>query len=460
LTTIYKSKDNILSGINNVANLKNQKRLSSSRNQEIDEAVKDFINDARDMKIPLTGEIIKEKAKRLGKMMDIEHFRGSSGWLSRFKKRQGLKWRCLTGDAAEADVSVAMDWIEHYLKPILDQYDENDIFNGDETGMFYRCFPGKSMVLANDACKNGKRSKDRVTVMLCCNMTGSEKIKPLVIGHAENPRCFKNVKSLPVDYYWNKKAWMNSNIFENWLAILDKKFQNEDRKVIFFFDNCSAHGKEIQTKLSAITLHFFPPNLTSILQPMDRGIIRSLKAHYRNHIVLKLIDDMENKSIVSHISLLDCINNISKIWQTKVTPEIIKNCFRKAGFHNCEVQGNEDDSMIVTDGDKNLEHLISLPGAKIMFDSCLNFDTYARIDENLQTNSFITDDEIVAKIKQNKINSSEIEVCTIVNTSIEAVKHEDAKKSIFTVLNYLEQSEDVPELLFSYINELRSFLNC
>jgi hypothetical protein len=38
-------------------------------------------------------------------------------------------------------------------------------------------------------------------------------------------------------------------------------------KVILFVDNCSAHPHSVATKLEAIKLVFFPPNLTSKLRP-------------------------------------------------------------------------------------------------------------------------------------------------------------------------------------------------
>ena len=45
-----------------------------------------------------------------------------------------------------------------------------------------------------------KKSKDRVSLMLAANMDGTEQLKPLLIGKFPNPRCFKNIKSLPVVY--------------------------------------------------------------------------------------------------------------------------------------------------------------------------------------------------------------------------------------------------------------------
>lgn len=53
----------------------------------------------------------------------------------------------------------------------------------------------------------------KITVLVASSMT-ADKLQFLVIGKAKKRRCSKNVKSLPVDYEANKKAWMTSEIFE------------------------------------------------------------------------------------------------------------------------------------------------------------------------------------------------------------------------------------------------------
>lgn len=133
--------------------------------------------------------------------------------------------------------------------------------------------------------------------MCAANMDGSEKLPLLVIGKSKKPRCFKNVKSLPVTYESNGKAWMTSVLFEKWITDLDQKFANEGRKVLMFLDNCSAHPKAVQEKLKAIELKFFPPNTTSVLQPMDLGIIKNLKHYYRRTLVKQRLIEMENESV-------------------------------------------------------------------------------------------------------------------------------------------------------------------
>jgi hypothetical protein len=51
--------------------------------------------------------------------------------------------------------------------------------------------PDKTLAPKGEACKGGKLAKERITVMLASSSTG-EKLKPLVIRKAKQPRCFKN----------------------------------------------------------------------------------------------------------------------------------------------------------------------------------------------------------------------------------------------------------------------------
>lgn len=124
-------------------------------------------------------------------------------------------------------------------------------------------FSGKTFAFKGDKCQKGKFSKERVTVMMGSNVSGTDKLTPLVIGKSKDPHCFKNIQSLPVEYDFNKKAWMNGIIFEQWVIKLEKKFDEEDRNVILFLDNCPAHKKDVQMKLKRIRLQFFPPHLYS-----------------------------------------------------------------------------------------------------------------------------------------------------------------------------------------------------
>ena len=80
-----------------------------------------------------------EKAKQLADGLEIpkEALKFSSGWLHGFKKRNGIRQEKLQGEAA----SVNQDIIAEAL-PLLhnkcSNYPPKQIYNIDETGLFYR----------------------------------------------------------------------------------------------------------------------------------------------------------------------------------------------------------------------------------------------------------------------------------------------------------------------------------
>lgn len=188
--------------------------------------------------------------------------------------------------------------------------------------------PDKTLRFKGEKCSGGKLSKVRITVLVTANMTGSVKKKLLVIGKSKNPRCFKGVSSLPVNYEYNTKAWMTSEIFQKWLRKWDSELKTENRKILLLVDNCPAHPPVLN--LTCIKLVFFPPNVTSVLQPMDQGVIKSLKTHYRKLLVLRMLQNIERNE-TKCLTILDAILMISEAWE-KVTSTTIANCFRHAGF--------------------------------------------------------------------------------------------------------------------------------
>lgn len=134
-------------------------------------------------------------------------------------------------------------------------------------------------------------------------MTGSDKRKLLVIGKSKSLRCFKGVSSLPVFYENNTKAWKTSSIFEKTLNYWDDELRPKKK-------NSTVGGQlsisPIIEHLKFIKLVFLPVNTTAVLQLMDQGVIRNIKAHYRNQLVLKMIEDIENQ-IESKTTVLDAI---------------------------------------------------------------------------------------------------------------------------------------------------------
>ena len=119
-----------------------------------------------------------------------------------------------------------------------------------------------------------------------CNMDDSDKLPLFVIGKNKRPGAFKNV-TVPVEYTANKKAWMTGALFEDWMKKLDKRMRFEGQHIALLEENCPAYPF---IEMRNVELIFLPPNTTSVTQPMDVGIIKNLKFHYRFILANRLME--------------------------------------------------------------------------------------------------------------------------------------------------------------------------
>ena len=129
---------------------------------------------------------------------------------------------------------------------------------------------------------------------------------------------------------------MTGSIFERWLRSWDRSLEKSGRQVVLLLDNCSSHTAV--EGLKNITVQFLPANTSSVLQPCDMGIIKTLKAYFRHemrHKIIDIIDDTEVDLFVQEaakqINMLEAMCRISRAWK-KVSRDTIKNCWTKADF--------------------------------------------------------------------------------------------------------------------------------
>lgn len=256
------------------------KRQRTGAFEEVESVLSKWFTQMRHSGTIISSQMIMEKAKQFNVKINSE-FNPSAGWLYRWQRREGIKLRKIHGEASSANEEGANDYTNDVLPSLISSYKAADIFNADESGLFIRALPKTTWNKEGCQIKGFKTSKDRLTLLFICNATGDYK-KVIVIGKQKNPRCFKN-KVLPLKYYSQNNAWMNSDIWEKILVALNQEMLNQSRHIIFFVDNASCH--KVDLILSNIKMEFLPPNTTSLIQPLDQGIIHSFKSYYRQNIV-------------------------------------------------------------------------------------------------------------------------------------------------------------------------------
>jgi hypothetical protein len=221
LNSIFAKKNEIREQIQKCGNAcKKRKTGKEPTFSEMETVLFTWYQQARASNMPIDGTILREKAKIIAVKLNIDYFSASSDWLSSFKDWHGLVFKKLAGESAEVSVKSTDAWLE-CLPSLLEGFEPRDVYSADETGLFFNVLPDRTLVYKGETCHGGRHTKDRLTVLLCVNSGGSDKQVPIVIGKSSKPRCFKDVKKLPIKYYANSKAWMTTEIFCSFLHSLD-----------------------------------------------------------------------------------------------------------------------------------------------------------------------------------------------------------------------------------------------
>lgn len=308
---------------------------------EMERLLKIWIDDAYQRNMPISlqevkfratslFEMVKNKSRPLTEKQDKEEFQASNGWWQKFCQREDFGSEKLHGESGSADHEGAEQYLEN-LKKIIEEggYSEDQIFNVDEAGLWWKMPPTRTIKKKTKEQAHGlKLPKSRSTVLFGGNASGDLKLKPLFIHTSENPRCMNKVNNLKLPVYWasNKKAWMTSTLFENWYRnhfIPAVKFyckrKNLDFKILLLVDNCPAHPPLSHVDPN-VRMEFLPPNTTSLIQPMDQGVIATVKANYRKVTFSKAHETHECLAdFLKDYTILDAVKNLATAWDHVTT---------------------------------------------------------------------------------------------------------------------------------------------
>lgn len=140
-----------------------------------------------------SGELLQAKAKEIWAQLlqyankPVPEF--STGWLEGFKKRFQVSSRVRHGEAGSTSASAEQEM--RSLQTVAGEYEEDNVYNMDESGLFWRMMPSRG--LSSQSQPGLKKDKARITFVLATNATGTDRVPVWFIGKAKTPRALRNI---------------------------------------------------------------------------------------------------------------------------------------------------------------------------------------------------------------------------------------------------------------------------
>jgi hypothetical protein len=135
---------------------------------------------------------------------------------------------------------------------------------------------------------------------------------------------------LGVTYTSTRKGWMTSTRFLEWLQALDTDMRRQERQILLLADNASPHVRPT-ISMTNVRLEFLPPNTTSVLQPLDQGVIACVKRGFTRVKAKRAYLAFKEKRSLDQVSVYDAMQWANEAWES-VTAETISNCWQHAGI--------------------------------------------------------------------------------------------------------------------------------
>ncbi|XP_075226823.1 uncharacterized protein LOC142327552 [Lycorma delicatula] len=328
ITDIMNKKEMFLKFISKLddCEVKKRKSMKNASDTKLEDALHLWYLQKKSIGEPITGPLLCEKALELNvKFGGSPDFKASSGWLYNFKLRHGIR-----GHECSWDVS-AVELFKMKFNEFINigGYSKDNVYNVDEFSLNWRSLPRSQFSSLQDISSSDlmKLDKERLTVMLCSNASGTHKFPLFITSDLDiATELFKSTNDLPVMCNTQKSSIIDTETFTNWYAdvfiksIRQKHETDGNRgKVLLIFDNVRYQPllENLKTTDENFSVLLIPLNVAPFLQPMNQGVVDELKDSYRKRIISLILSDQYKENIESFIKkfiIRNAVDILANTW--------------------------------------------------------------------------------------------------------------------------------------------------
>ncbi|XP_059010145.1 tigger transposable element-derived protein 7 [Mustela lutreola] len=319
-----------------------RKRTTGAKYGDVDDAVYMWYQQKRSAGVPVRGVELQAAAERFAQCFGRTDFKASTGWLFRFRNRHAIGNRKMSGEQVLSSASENVEPFRQKLYMLIkeEKLSLAQLYSGDETDLFWKSMPENIQASRKEICLPARKiNKERLSALLCANADGTHKLKSVIIGKSKLPRSVKeDTGTIPVIYKPSKDVWFTRELFSEWffqnfipevrhfqLNVLG--FHEEDVRALLLLDSSPVHpsAESLSSEDGQIKCMFFPRNTSTLIQPMNQGVILSCKRLYRwkqleeSLVIFEESDDEQDKgekgaSKIKIYNIKSAIFNWAKSW--------------------------------------------------------------------------------------------------------------------------------------------------
>ncbi|NWS25327.1 TIGD5 protein, partial [Polioptila caerulea] len=283
-----------------------RKKMRLANEEEIDRAVYAWFLALRQHGVPLSGPLIQAQAEAFARQIYGPEctFKASHGWFWRWQKRHGISSQRIYGEGGLPAEPERAPATRAEVLPDAGGYGDEQIYNANITRLFWKLLPGAGLTARRPA------RGERVTVLLAANLTGSHKLKPLVVGGLRDPASLRhhNQEKFPACYRYSPEArlvpaLLRAWFFEDFVPGVKRYLRRSclQQKAVLLLSSAPSHsGSEtedsppLQTPDGSIRALFLSKGPSGsglagaggrIPAPLEQGVVSAFKQLYKRELL-------------------------------------------------------------------------------------------------------------------------------------------------------------------------------
>lgn len=231
-------------------------------------------------------------------------------------------------------------------------------------------------------------------------------------------------------------------------------------KAILFLDNAPSHPEEetLKSDDGNIVCRFLPANTTSIIQPMDQGVIEAMKRQYRKKILQKLLHREEDSDLLSFwkkYNLKDAVDNVADSW-AEMQPESLSRAWNKLWPQTSEIAEDEGENLTSTISELTSTVFSAENDETIEWLNCDSEDAgYQLLTDDQIVKEFLESESVDEDDDYDGADSESIE--STVSATDSRLEAKEAKDLIQKVIEWYQKQDESEMIYTMFLRKIRAF---